>query len=99
MSPTDVVSDELCRNLRNVLKDHREAAGLSLNELSKRSGLNRMAISFIEKGQRTPSVDTVIRIAVALGHPPSRLFQEAEQRGRERDWKGIASKLAGEKAS
>ena len=94
MSPTSAIIEELCKNLRKVLKDHRDAAELSLNELSKRSGLNRMAISFIEKGQRIPSIDTVIRIAAALGLPPSQLFSEAEERGKSRNWKEVAAKLA-----
>jgi transcriptional regulator with XRE-family HTH domain len=88
------ISEELCKNLRKVLKDHREAAELSLNELAKRSGLNRMAISFIEKGQRIPSTDTVIRLAAALGLPPSQLFLEAEEKGKSRNWIEMAEKLA-----
>lgn len=78
MLVTDDSLDQLNTDLRALLKAKREAAGLSLNELSKRAGLNRMAVSFIERGLRVPSINTYARIAAALGVAPSELLEEAE---------------------
>lgn len=82
-----LVSDDnlgqLCEDLRTLITERRQALGLSLNELSKRAGLNRMAISFIERGLRVPSINTYARIAAALDVAPSQLLALAETNGKE----------------
>lgn len=51
-----------------ALKKAREAAGLSLSEVAKRSGIERAALSRIENGQHVnPTVNTLCRYAQALG--------------------------------
>ena len=72
-----------------MLKESREAASLSLNELAKRAGLNRMAITFIERGERVPTLDTVARIAAALSIPPSELLAKAEEKVESIDWPAL----------
>jgi len=42
------------------------------------SGLSERAIDFVEKGERTPTLDTVARIALALNRSVSDLVREAE---------------------
>jgi transcriptional regulator with XRE-family HTH domain len=50
------------------LKQLRELAGLSQNELAKRAGISRPIISQLEADQqRTTSVETARRLARALG--------------------------------
>jgi transcriptional regulator with XRE-family HTH domain len=80
---SDASLDQLCEDLRTLITERRQALGLSLNELSKRAGLNRMAISFIERGLRVPSISTYARIAAALGIAPSELLARAESSGKE----------------
>ena len=58
----------------------RQAAGISPLALSQRSGVSRSMLSRIENGQVSPSVETLDRLANALGMPLSRFF--AEQRCR-----------------
>jgi len=62
-----------------VLRQAREGADLSLGELARLSGLNRQAISFIEKGQRQPTTDTMARLGLALGILPSEIWKRAER--------------------
>lgn len=45
----------------------REACGYSLNEVSRRSGLDRSLLRRIEQGKDKPGRDTLVRIADALG--------------------------------
>jgi transcriptional regulator with XRE-family HTH domain len=45
----------------------RERAGLSQEELSYRAGIHRTQISLIEGGHRVGRLDTVIKLAGALG--------------------------------
>ena len=54
--------------LASALKAARQQAGLSLAEASKRSGLDRAAISRLENGVReNPTLGTLGRYARALG--------------------------------
>lgn len=50
-------------NLRSV----RRRAGISQEELGFRSGLHRTEIGLLERGARTPRIDTVVKLAGALG--------------------------------
>ncbi len=45
----------------------RQAAGLSLRALAARSGISPSMISDIERGTKSPTVVTVVRLAQALG--------------------------------
>jgi len=38
-----------------------------MNVLSQRAGLNQSAISLIERGLRSPNLETLIRLSEALG--------------------------------
>lgn len=66
--------------LSNILKEHRQAKGVSQQELSYRTGLDRSFIYLLETGMRRPSVATLFLIASALGVYPSQLIQELERR-------------------
>jgi DNA-binding XRE family transcriptional regulator len=50
------------------LKAAREAQGLSLADLTERTGMDRSALSKLETGQRpNPTVETLVRYAEAVG--------------------------------
>jgi DNA-binding XRE family transcriptional regulator len=50
------------------LKTAREAQGLSLADITERTGMDRSALSKLETGQRTnPTVETLVRYAEAVG--------------------------------
>lgn len=53
--------------LMHALKARREARGLSLTDVSERSGLTRAAVSRLENGwNANPTLDTFYRYALAL---------------------------------
>lgn len=55
-------------NVLRQLKDAREAKGLSLADVSERTGMDRSALSKLETGQRAnPTVETLVRYAEAVG--------------------------------
>ncbi len=58
----------------------REQRGLSKNELSVRTGLARSFITTLEQGGASPSVETLGRIAFALGLSPGEILRRAEKR-------------------
>ena len=49
------------------LKGLRAAAGLTQDELARRTGVRRLSVSQWECGRRAPSLATARRIAQALG--------------------------------
>jgi transcriptional regulator with XRE-family HTH domain len=56
------------------LKELREAKELSQGDIGKRTGLFRCYVSRVENGHTVPSVDTLEKLARALGVPMYQLF-------------------------
>ncbi|MGB3690873.1 MAG: helix-turn-helix transcriptional regulator [Jannaschia helgolandensis] len=59
---------------RNV-KQHREAKGLSQEQLAFEADLHRTYVSGVERGIRNPTVLIVAKLANALGVEPSKLLE------------------------
>jgi len=49
-----------------LLRSHRERAGLSQEELADRAGLHRTFISQVERGLKSPSLNSLVSLAAAL---------------------------------
>lgn len=67
-----------CRHLAIQLKTRREQLGISANRLAEMSGLNRQTVTFVERGDRIPSLSTFLRLARALGLTPSEMWKLTE---------------------
>ena len=52
----------------------REDSGVTQEELSFRASLHRTEIGLLERGGRLPRIDTLAKLAGALGVPPSSLL-------------------------
>ncbi len=59
----DAAAGRFAANLRRL----RPAAGLSQEELAFRADIHRTQVSFIEGGERMPRLDTLMKLAGALG--------------------------------
>jgi transcriptional regulator with XRE-family HTH domain len=70
-----VLSDAFSR----VVKKHREKSKLSRAALAERSGLHQTYIGLLERGDRSPNLDTAKAIARALGISLGKLIAEAER--------------------
>ena len=69
-------SDEgLHQRLGERLRRARTSVGLSQEEAGWRAGLHRTEIGLLERGERMPRVDTLLRICVALEVSPSEVLQ------------------------
>lgn len=62
--------------IARAVRARRRASGVTLDELSARSGLSRTILSRIENGRGNPSVETLFRIARALELPLSALLED-----------------------
>jgi transcriptional regulator with XRE-family HTH domain len=56
------------------LRVAREVRGWSQDDLAEHSGVSKVAISRLERGLRTPRVETMRKLSRALGVEPHRLF-------------------------
>lgn len=61
-----------------AIRQFRVDAGLSQEELGSRAGLHRTYVSDAERGQRNPTVVTLLSLAGALATTPSGILQVAE---------------------
>src|SRR5262245_13429928 len=57
-----------------MLKDEREAAGLSQAGLAASAGVSRQLVSAAESGRSVPAVDAALRMAAVLGVTVEQLF-------------------------
>lgn len=71
-----MVSAEL---IGTVIQKFRNEKGMSQEVLSGLAGLDRTHYSKIERGLRSPTIDTLFKIAQALDIPPHELVKEIER--------------------
>jgi len=69
-APTNPLAECFARNLVEA----RERAEISQEELGLRAALHRTEISQLERAKRVARIDTVAKLAGALGVPTSRLL-------------------------
>jgi transcriptional regulator with XRE-family HTH domain len=67
--------DEQVREFGERMRAARTAAGLSQVALSEATKLDRAAISFLERAERSPDLSTLVRVAKALSLTPSQLLE------------------------
>jgi len=56
----------------------RRSRGLSQDRLAELSGVDQSSLSLIETGRRTPTIDTLARLADALGVEMADFFPRAQ---------------------
>ena len=63
----------------SAIRRRREALNLSQEALAERAQLHRTYISLLERGSRAASIETVMKLAEALGTTGSELLREIEE--------------------
>ena len=59
----------------NRVRALRNNAGISQEELAFRAGLHRTYLGGVERGERNPSLESILKIAGALEVSPGQLFR------------------------
>ena len=65
--PSGIKQRAVCTQAIRLLREERERRGLSKYALSAQCGLTQQTISYMERGLRHPSFETVLRIADGIG--------------------------------
>ena len=68
-----------------VIRDFRKSKGMSQEVLSGLAGLDRTHYSKIERGLRSPTIETLFKIALALNVAPHELMIKIEQAVKEQE--------------
>ena len=67
-------TDDVRAAVGQAIRRAREAAGLSMRALARASEMSQPFLSQVEKGETSPSLSSLYRLAHALGLPPSQLM-------------------------
>lgn len=70
---------ETWRNVGSKIRFLRKSSGLTLKQLARGCDLSANTISMVERSEVSPSIETLCKIANALGVSPSSLFLEVCQ--------------------
>ncbi|GHH75136.1 helix-turn-helix domain-containing protein [Promicromonospora soli] len=67
-------TDDVRAAVGQAIRRAREGAGLSMRALARASEVSQPFLSQVEKGETSPSLSSLYRLAHALGVPPSQLM-------------------------
>jgi transcriptional regulator with XRE-family HTH domain len=76
---TDKSRQIFCSQVARIFREERLSQGLSMTQLAKRAGLSQQMVSFVERQLRNPTLDTMLRIANALGVDLASVITRASQ--------------------
>lgn len=76
MSETSTTSDVIERAIGAAIRSARLASGLSMTALAEQCGVSQPYLSQLEHGKGSPSINTLYKIANALGVSPQDLLPD-----------------------
>ena len=68
-----IFGDEM--EIKILLKHIRKERNMTLKRLSEITGISEAHLSYVERGEREPSLSTIIRIAVSLNIDEKELYE------------------------
>ena len=80
--PEKIVPRTVSLDVARLLRDERIRQGISIRRLATMSGLSQPMVGYVERGLRNPTLDTLLRIAVALDVDLWHLLKRASTRRR-----------------
>jgi transcriptional regulator with XRE-family HTH domain len=79
-----VSSSNFVKDFGHRVRELRLARGLSQEQLGYEADLHRTAVSFIERAQRSSTLETIEKLALALQVEPAELMPSLRTRARRR---------------
>ena len=68
--------------MAELLKKERQRRQLSMSTVAERAGLSQQMVSYVERGLRNPTLDTLLRMALALKLDLAVLLATAQRKAR-----------------
>lgn len=76
--PIFLLSMEILQGLSMQLVKYRKQSGLSQEKLAEIANIHRTYISQIERGLKSPTLETIFRICSALNVKPNQFIKDVE---------------------
>jgi transcriptional regulator with XRE-family HTH domain len=73
-------SERIAANVAEMLKGERIRRQLSMSQVATGAGLSQQMISYVERGMRKPTLDTLLRIAGVLKVDLWKILRSASNR-------------------
>ena len=73
------IREAVCATVARLIREKRQAKGLSMERLAEGAGMSHAMISLVERQLRNPTLDTLLRICRVLEVDLSELIGEAER--------------------
>jgi transcriptional regulator with XRE-family HTH domain len=70
---------DLKATIGRVLRTRREKLGISQEEVAERAGVDRSYVSILERGLKSPTLETLEKICAALGTLPESVIEDARR--------------------
>jgi transcriptional regulator with XRE-family HTH domain len=77
--PSDRTRQIICQRVATALKEERLRQGLSMTSVAAKAGLSQQMVSYVERGMRIPTLDTLLRITAVLKLPLWTILRKADQ--------------------
>lgn len=77
--PSAQTYQAIAAQVAKALAKARKQRGLSMNRLAEMTGLSLTIVSYVERGLRNPTLDTLLRLTGALEVDLGSLIQEASR--------------------
>jgi transcriptional regulator with XRE-family HTH domain len=68
---------QISRTVSKRLRQRREALGLSQADVAERVDVNPSYVGLLERGERVPSLDVLLKMCAAVELTPAELFADA----------------------
>jgi transcriptional regulator with XRE-family HTH domain len=72
----------VCSSVARILRQEREKRKFSMNLVAERAGLSQQMVSYVEREMRNPTLETLLRIAAAIGIDLAQVLQKAARTAR-----------------
>ncbi len=64
--PKDYIYKRIVERVVDALRMERERLGISMSTVAKKAGMSQSMMSLVERNLRSPTLDTLLRIAITL---------------------------------
>ena len=72
----------IASDVAELLKKERKRRQLSMSAVAEQAGLSQQMVSYVERGLRNPTLDTLLRMAAAMKLDLAELLAAAQRKAR-----------------
>lgn len=74
--------ESIASDVAELLRKERKRRQLSMSAVAEQAGLSQQMVSYVERGLRNPTLDTLLRMAAAMKLDLAELLAAAQRKAR-----------------